>query len=81
MLDKNVTVDDDSQLFEIPRKKNHSDTAIDAQVLLGSDSLLCQHNDTTHRTGKKIPPSGKEYVCFIIDGETAWEAQCANHRR
>ena len=70
MIDTNVNVYDDSQSFETPREKNHGAIFPSIQVMLEYDLLKCQKNNTTHRTGQKIPPYGKEYLCFQIDGKT-----------
>ena len=77
MIDTNVIVDNESQLFETPRKKSHSLTVPIAQILLGSASLQYQHNNKTHRPNKKLPPPRKEYLCFQTDGKTSWSEQCA----
>ena len=58
MFDKNVTVDDETHYFESLRGKNHVAASICAQVVLISDSLQVQHNNTINRTGQKFPPSG-----------------------
>ena len=48
MLEKDITVDDESQYFEIPRNHNHSDTASRSdtnmfdKVLVEPDTLQCQ---------------------------------------
>ena len=59
MIDTNFTADDDSQSFETPRKNNHNATALNAQVILESDALRYQQNNTTHRPCQKPPPPGK----------------------
>ena len=64
MLDKNLTIDGDSQSFENPRKHNNSVTAPNSQVPLEYDTLQCQQNTTTHMTRQKVPPPGKDYICF-----------------
>ena len=66
-LDTNVTVDENSQFFATPRKNNHSTTEPSTQVLLVSDTLPYQQNTTTHMIHKKLPPSGKYYICFRTD--------------
>ena len=63
-----------------PPPKNHGVTATSAQVLLGSDSLKCQHNNRTHRPGQKLPPPGKYYIYFQMGGKTAHAAQCSKSR-
>ena len=73
---KNMPVDDYDQSFETPRKNNHSFTEPRSQVLLGSESLQNQYNNTTHRPYQKLPPPGKYYLCFKIDGESYRAAQC-----
>ena len=50
------------------------------QVLLGSELLKYQENNTTHRPGQKPPQPGKEYINFQIDGESARAAQCVKER-
>ena len=30
--------------------------------------------------GQKLPPSGKEYLCFQTDGKTTHSVQCAKSR-
>ena len=80
MLYKNVTVDDKSQDFATPRKHNHSATAPSTHVSLGYDKLQFQHNITNHMKLQKIPPSGKEYICFQTDRKTAWKAHCTQSR-
>ena len=52
MLDTNVTVDYNSQLFLTPRRRNHGATEISAQVLLRSDSLQYKLNNTTYMIGQ-----------------------------
>ena len=61
-------------------KNNHGVTVTSDQVLLGSDSLKCQHKNRTNRPGQKLPPPGKNYLCFQMGGETAHAAQCFNSR-
>ena len=50
---------DSAQSFETPTKKIYGVSAPSAQILLGSDSLKCQHNNRNHRPGQKPPPPGK----------------------
>ena len=57
-------------------QKNHSVTAPSAQVLLGSESLQYQENNTTRRPGQKLPPPGKEYLSFQIEGGSTHAEQC-----
>ena len=57
--------------------KYHSVTAPSAHILLGYDSLKCQHRDRTHRSGQKLPPPRKEYLCFQMDGKPAHAAKCS----
>ena len=45
--------------------------------MLGSDALKFQHNNTTYRTGQKLPPCGNYDLCFQIYWETTRAAQCA----
>ena len=59
------------------QEKNHSDTAPNAQVLLGYDSLKYKQNYTTNSPGQKIPPPWKEYIFFQIDGKNARAEYCA----
>ena len=59
MLDKNLTIDGDSQSFENPRKHNNSVTAPNSQVPLEYDTLQCQQNTTPHMTYQKLPLSEK----------------------
>ena len=66
MIDTNVTVDDDSQSFETPGKK-HCKTEPMAQVLLGSDSIQHQQNNTACMTGLKLSSYEKQYICFQTD--------------
>ena len=77
MLDASVTVDDKSRSFETPIKYNQSDTAPSVQVLLGYDTMKCQHNIITCMTIQKLPPSGKEYLCFQTDVRTSQTAHCS----
>ena len=51
----NIYVDEDAQSFETPIFLN-SVTAPSPQVLLVSQSLQYQHNNTAHRPGQKLPP-------------------------
>ena len=51
VLDKKVTIDDESQLFETPSKNNHGATSTRSQVLLGSDSMRFKNNNTSYMTG------------------------------
>ena len=44
--------------------------------LLGYKSLKYQYNNPTHMSGQKLPPPGKWYLCFQIDGESARSEQC-----
>ena len=61
-------------------KTNYVATEPSAQILLGSDSLKCQHKNRTHRLGQKLPPPGKYYLCFQLGGEIAHAAQCSKSR-
>ena len=61
MLDTNFTVDHDSQLIETPRGNHHGVTATCYRVMLKYDSMQCQHNNTTHMPGHKLPPSVKDF--------------------
>ena len=63
-----------------PLQKNHGVTAPSAHIFLGSDSLKCQHKKRTHRPVQKLPPPGKEYLCFIMGGKTSHAAQCSMSR-
>ena len=69
MVDTSVTVDDDSQYFENPRKPNKSATEPINQVTLVSDTLQRQQNNKTHTKHQKLPPYGKEYICFQTHGK------------
>ena len=80
MLDTNSTVNGNSQYYTTPIKDNHSDTVPIAQFILGSDTLQCQHNITTHMTHQKLNQYGKEYLCFQIDGGTSLSEQCYKSR-
>ena len=71
---------DDTQYFETPTPKNNSVTVPSAHILLGYDSLKCQDRNRTHRSGQKLFPPGKWYICFQIYGETAHDAQFSNSR-
>ena len=77
MLEKDITVDDESQYFEIPRNHNHSDTASRSdtnmfdKVLVEPDTLQCQKHTTNFMQHQKLPPYGKEYLCFQTYGITA----------
>ena len=71
MLYPNSIIVDSLQSIENPIKNYHSATITSAWFILGSYSLKCQYKHTTHMTGQKLPPSGKEYLCFQTDGETA----------
>ena len=59
MIVTTISVDDNSQSFEMTHKNNHSVTAPSAHFLLGCESLKYQDNNTTHMPGQKIPPTGK----------------------
>ena len=59
MVDTNITLDENSQYFSTPRKYNHSETASRAQVMLGFDTLQCQHNNTSQITLQELSPYGK----------------------
>ena len=76
MLHKNVTFDEKLQYFATPRTQNKINTVPIAQVLLVSDPMQRQHNTTTYMTHQKQPPYGMEYLCFKIDVNVSWEAQC-----
>ena len=54
----NISVGDDARLFETPQN-NHIFTVPRAHILLGSESLQYQDNDTTRRHIQKLPPSEK----------------------
>ena len=71
MLNTYVTIDDDAHPFETLRGNNHGDIAIGAQVLFNSGSIQCQHNNTPHSKGQKLPPSIKYYLFFQTDVKTA----------
>ena len=47
--------------------KNHNVTVPSTYILLGYDALQCQHRNRTHRSGQKLPPPGKGYLCFQMD--------------
>ena len=79
MFDKNVTVDDETHYFESLRGKNHVAASICAQVVLISDSLQVQHNNTINRTGQKFPPSGNS-TFFKVNREHSRTPQCAKSR-
>ena len=53
-------------VLETP-EKNHIATAPSAPVLFVPDTIKYQKNTTTHITRQKLPPSGKEYLCFQMD--------------
>ena len=61
-------------------KNNHGVTAPSAHILSGYDSLKCQHNNRTHRPGQKLPPPGKWYLLFQIDGKTVHSTQFSKSR-
>ena len=77
MFDTNVTVDDESQLFKTPMKKNYGVTTTSTQNLLVSDTMKCQHNTATRVKVHKIYPYGKEYIYFQTDVKTSHASQCA----
>ena len=58
-----ISVDDDSQSYEIPIK-NYCITVPNYHVLLVSDSLKDQHNNITHSPGKKPPPPRNSIFVF-----------------
>ena len=58
-------------------QNNHGVIAPSAQILLGFDSLKCQHKSRTHRPGQKLPPPGKEYLYFKMVGKTAHDSECS----
>ena len=60
--------------------KNHSFTAPSDLILLGSDSLQCQHSNRTHRSGPKLPPPRKEHLCFQIYRKPSHATQCPKSR-
>ena len=76
MLNKNYAVNDNSQSFTAPRKHNHSATATNIHILLGSDTLECHHTITTHMTHQKLPLYVKEYICFQTDERTSQAEHC-----
>ena len=65
-----------TQYFTTPRKHNHSTpekpetnttyTSVQTDVY----SRQCQISSSTSTTSLKLPPSGKEYLCFHIYGES-----------
>ena len=61
-------------------EKNHSVTTPSSQVMLESDSLQYEQNNTTYRSIQKLHPSRKEYLCFTIDKESDRTAQCDRSR-
>ena len=61
-------------------KNSHSVTSPSSHILLGYDSLQCQHNNIAHIPGQKLLPPGKEYLCFQMDGKSAHAAQCSKSR-
>ena len=58
MLDTNVTVDDDAQLFETHRKINQGTITTVSHILFKYNFLQSEHNNISHRKGHKIPPFG-----------------------
>ena len=85
-VDTDVNNDDDSQSFETPRKHNHSDTEINdtnnitSKVHLKLHQIIYQEIPSTTTRSLKLPPSGKYYLCFQMDGKYAHEAQCEKSR-
>ena len=43
-------------------------------------SCLCQISSSTSTKSLKLPPSGKEYLCFHIDSKSSYAAQCEKSR-
>ena len=80
MLDKILTVDEDSYYFATTRNHNKRDTEKSTQVLFRYYTLQCQENTTTNMTNHKLSPSGKYYLCFQSDGESIRAAQFINSR-
>ena len=68
------------------QEKNHSTPEIyDAdnttnQFKPNIDTRLLQRSTSTTTTLLKLPLSGKEYLCFKVEGKTAWEEQCSKSR-
>ena len=73
MLATAVNIDDKSQSFATPKKQNHSpnesisNNNVSGQVPFGSHLVKYQQKTTTQTTHQKLPPSGKEYLCFQTD--------------
>ena len=81
MLDMDVTVDEKSQSLASPIKHNHSSSTpstnqIFYRAIFVPDKIKCQRYTTTHTPGQKLPPSGKEYICFQTDGINYRVAKC-----
>ena len=82
-VDTNVSNDDYSQYFKIPRKHNHSATEIcdtknkTTQGPLKVHLRLCQHISSMSTSSLKIPPFGEEYLCFQTEGETSQAEHCS----
>ena len=80
MLDKNLTIDGDSQSFENPRKHNNSAIVPSTHILLVSDTLQCQHKNTTRITRPKLSPYGNAYICFQTDRKTSRKSKFVKSR-
>ena len=64
-------------LWNPPSKKTLSHCK-NAHIFLWSDSMQCQHRNRTHRSGQKLPPPRKWYLCFQMNGETAHSVKFSN---
>ena len=79
-------INDDGLWYFRPQKNSHSVTKpganinVSDQVQLRYYLLQCPIKSTTNMKSHKIPPPGKDYVCFQTDGRSARTAHYAKPR-
>ena len=77
-MNTNISVDDDVQLSETPRK-NNSATATNDHVFLGSDSTQYQDNHTNNMKYHKLPPPGNIILVLKFMGKVTGKHSVPNH--
>ena len=82
-VDTGVNTYGKTQYFATPQKHNHSTPEIcntnttNTQVQPNFYAHIFQQGHSTPTTSLKLPPYGKQYLCFQIYGKTSWAAQYA----
>ena len=80
-ITKNQNKNNTSNIYDIqscvsPRKQNYSVQATSTTTCLAPlNTTITIAPVELHKT-KQLPPSGKEYLCFHINGRSSHSAQC-----